>query len=449
MSPESTSDSASRASRPGTRPPALILGDDPVNGLGVARNLGRLGIAVHRLGAQREPLLRSRYIRTQRVVPDLDTMDDESFLRIVEDAGARIGDSIVVFPITDLHVLRICRLETRLSPRFHLTTPSLECAETLVNKRRFYEAAAAFGVDHPATRFPETLEEFEHAADEIGFPVYLKPEISPLYHKRFHRKGFVANNPEEILAGAAEILDSGLKAVLQEIVPGGAAQMHGCAGYRRGGESVWVCYRRVREFPEGFGSGSRLETVAGFIEGTRLLEFLDSVGHRGLFDAEFKLDPRRGTFRLIEINTRSWWQNALPTRSGINMISLAYEDSAFPERSRPLPPQRYAIGVPWVHAYNDFMASRESGVGLGAWLRSVPPLGEFAFFAPDDPLPGAIQVSGIAWRMIRGLAGGKAEPPEKPAAVTPPAPDSASGAPSSANEPPHAAQNPDAEATLR
>ena len=456
MARESSSPSARSPRRGG--PPALILGDDPVNGLGVARNLGRLGITVHRLGAHREPLLRSRYIRTQRIVPDLDTIEDDVYAMILEDAGARLGDNVVLFPITDLHVLRLCRLEGRLSRRFRLTTPPLRSAEALVNKRRFYEAAAAFGVDHPVTRYPITPDEYEAAAEEIGYPVYLKPEISPLYQRKFRRKGFVAQNREELRTGAAELIESGLLAVLQEIVPGDAAQMHGCAGYRREGESVWVCYRRVREFPQGFGSGSRLATVPSFAEKTRLIEFLDYVGHRGLFDAEFKLDPRRGTYRLIEINTRSWWQNALPTRSGINMIALAYEDAAFPQSRRPLPDQKYEAGVHWVHGYNDYVAAREGGVGLASWLRSVGPANEFAFFAADDPLPGTIQLSGIAWRMLRGFMGGApasaVETPDPTEALLlemparPEAVNANGGVSASADETPDATKEPRAKATL-
>jgi len=447
------------------RPPALILGDDPVNGLGVARNLGRTGVRVHRLGAHAEPLLRSRYIRTQRVVPNLDTMDDSGYLRALEETGERIGRGAVLFPLTDLHVMRLCRLEGALRDRFRLTTPSLESAMTLVNKRQFYEAAAALGVDHPATRFPETLDEFERAAQSLRYPVYLKPEISPLYHGRFGRKGFVARDRDELLAGAAELLGSGLKAILQEIIPGDASQMHGCAGYRRGTEAVWVCYRRRREFPEGFGSGTRLVTIPDFASRTRLFDLLNAVGHHGLFDAEFKLDPRDGTFRLLDINARSWWQNALPTRSGINMIALAYEDAANPGRRLPLPPQKYAVGVEWLHGYNDYMAARDSGMGMGAWLRSLPTRGELAFLAVDDPLPGTLQISGIAWRMFRGFTAGKVKDERgyridpaaipapvalSPAAASPPeatvAPLPAAAPP---NEPPHAPKDTGAETALR
>lgn len=464
MRQEESSDSGLASSRPGKRPPAIILGDDPVNGLGVARNLGRLGVTVHRVGAAREPLLRSRYLHTQIVVPHLDSMDDDGYARVLERARERIGHDAVLFPLTDLHVLRLCRLEARLAPRFRMTTPPLESAMTLVNKRRFYEAAASFGVDHPATRFPETLEAFDAAAASLGYPVYLKPEISPLYHGKFGRKGFVAADRAELLAGAAQVLEAGLGAIVQEIVPGDAAQMHGCAGYRRGGKSVWVCYRRRREFPEGFGSGTRLTTIPSFAHHTRLIEFLDHVGHQGLFDAEFKLDPRSGKLQLLDVNARAWWQNALPTRCGINMVALAYEDAVKPDSSRSFPAQAYTEGVEWVHGYNDYMAAKDGGMRLGAWLRSVPALGEFAFWAPDDPLPGTLQLSGIAWNMMRGLAGARLPKDTRGYRIAPPPPVAASaavGPPSTSpvelptslspapNEPAHAPQEPDPQAALQ
>ena len=48
MRQEESSDSGLASSRPGKRPPAIILGDDPVNGLGVARNLGVSGRSFYR-----------------------------------------------------------------------------------------------------------------------------------------------------------------------------------------------------------------------------------------------------------------------------------------------------------------------------------------------------------------------------------------------------------------
>jgi predicted ATP-grasp superfamily ATP-dependent carboligase len=169
-----------------------------VSGLGVARNLGRAGIVVHRLGATHEPILQSRYIHSTRVVLDLDQLDDEEYLAVLEEVRREIGGRPVLFPITDLHVLRHARLGPERLEGFHSTAPARDAAELLVNKGRFYEKLEALGIPHPLTRHPQTLAEFEAAALEIGYPVYVKPEISPQFHHAFHRKGFVARDQEEL-----------------------------------------------------------------------------------------------------------------------------------------------------------------------------------------------------------------------------------------------------------
>ena len=79
----------------------------------------------------------------------------------------------------------------------------------------------------------------------------------------------------------------------------------------------------MREFPEGFGCGSLLESVQPFVSETRLLEHLDRPGYTGIFDAEFKRDPRDGVYKMIEINARSWWQNTHPSGSGPNIVMSA------------------------------------------------------------------------------------------------------------------------------
>jgi D-aspartate ligase len=417
-------------------PPALIVGDDPVSGLGVARNLGRAGVVVHRLGATRDPLLQSRYIRTTRVVPGLDELGDEEYRGVLQDVRRAIGASPVLLPITDLHVLRQSRLGPERLAGFLPTAPSSETAELLVNKRRFYEKLEALGIPHPRTRHPQTLAEYEAAASELGYPVYVKPEISPQFHRAFQRKGFVARTPAELRASVGEVARSGVPVVLQEVVPGGATCMHGVAGYRRrSGETVWVCYRRVREYPAGFGCGSVIETCPSFVHETRLLELLETIGYEGLFDAELKRDPRNGGFSLIEINARSWWQNLLPTRSGINLIELRYRDAAGLAGRTPLPPSEYESGVKWIHLYNDVSAARNEGLGWIAWIRSLMGRKVFAFHALDDPLPQMRMISWILRGKLRVLAGRGAPAGSGPALVeaeplapvlppTPPAPES-------------------------
>ena len=98
--------------------PALIIGDDPVNVLGVARNLGRHGIPVYRLGAERNGILRSRYLQSTRVVGGLDDCPDGEYLRILEEIAEDIGRKAVIFPLSDIHVLRVSSNAGTLSEKY-------------------------------------------------------------------------------------------------------------------------------------------------------------------------------------------------------------------------------------------------------------------------------------------------------------------------------------------
>jgi predicted ATP-grasp superfamily ATP-dependent carboligase len=383
--------------RPEADPPALLLGDDPVNTLGVARNLGRAGVRVYRLGAADVPVLRSRYVRAAWVEKGIDDGPDSEFVEVLERSARATGGTPVLFPLSDLHVLRVARNASALGNSCLLLAASVEATETLVNKRRFYESLARAGIPHPTTRYPDSRESYAAAADELGYPVLIKPEISPLFARAFRRKGFVARDRDELLRHMEPLEASGLRVMVQELIPGGADCMHGCAGFRGGGAALVFCYRRIREYPPGTGCGSLLVGVPSFADRTRLLEYLDGIGYTGIFDAEFKLDPRDGVFKMIEINARSWWQNLLPTVSGINVIKAAYDHAS----GRPVQAATYRPGAKWIHLYNDYHASRGAGMGLLAWLQSLRGASAYDVLAADDMGPMLWYLSDLVLRKLR------------------------------------------------
>jgi len=387
-------------------PPALIVGDDQVNVLGLARNLGRDGVRVHRLGASDAAVLRSRYIRSLSLVEGIDDSPDEEFVAALERAAHGAGGKPVLFPASDLHVIRVARNAAALAASFHLHAASLPATETLVNKRRFYESLAKMGVAHPATRFPRTRGEFEAAAAAIGYPVLVKPEISPLFARLFQKKGFVAHDREDLFRHLETLEGSGLDMMVQEIIPGGAHCMHGCAGFRTADRILVFCYRRVREFPEGFGCGSLLESVPAFVGQTRLVDYLGRIGYTGIFDAEFKRDPRDGAYKMIEINARSWWQNTHPSVSGLNIVKAAYDCAA----GRPVSSGGYQVGTKWVHLYNDYFAARAAGLGFLAWRRSLAGRKAFDIWARDDVRPMVAFLSDMALSKARKALGFRAAP---------------------------------------
>lgn len=382
--------------------PALILGDDPVNVLGVARNLGRLGIPVIRIGSSENKTLCSRYIVSCHVYDDLEDCSDYQYVDRLLTAVKKLGGRAVVFPLSDIHVLRVSSNRIALSADLFLHTPELTVVETLVNKRKFYESMRRYDMPHPASMYPETEEEFLAAGERIGYPVFLKPEISPLFARRFKVKGLITRNADEMSSNYRALKGSRMDVVVQEIIPGSADCMHGCAGVVTPDRFASFCYQRIREFPEGFGCGSLLKSVPDFSNQTRLAEYFANIGYSGIFDAEFKRDPRDQQFKMIEINARSWWQNSLPTSAGFNIIKTTYDFAI----GRPVERSAYQSDVLWMHLYNDFHAGRSSGMGLGSWLWGLKSVSSFDVWADDDKGPMWAFLADMISRKAKKLTGG-------------------------------------------
>jgi predicted ATP-grasp superfamily ATP-dependent carboligase len=115
---------------------------------------------------------------------------------------------------------------------------------------------------------------------------------------------------------------------------------------------------------------------------------LAHLKYRGMFSAEFKLDPRDGRFKIVEVNARAWWYVEYAARCGVDVCRMAYNDAL----ERPVATvAEYAIGKRLVFPYYDYPAvvaeSRRSDLSLFAalrtWLGAMQPV-----FQLRDPKPG-------------------------------------------------------------
>jgi predicted ATP-grasp superfamily ATP-dependent carboligase len=121
---------------------------------------------------------------------------------------------------------------------------------------------------------------------------------------------------------------------------------------------------------------------------------LQRAGYRGMFSAEFKLDPRDGVFKLIEVNARAWWYVDFAARCGADVCRLAYADAL----AEPLEAQSaYAVGKRLVYPYYDFFGCsemRQRGEvslipSMLSWLGAMQPVFQF-----EDPWPGLRALAG-------------------------------------------------------
>lgn len=387
--------------------PAMVVGGG-MNGLGVARNLGRNGVRIYYVDNRKTELAYSKYCKEYFINPQIQKHKEE-FENFLVKIGKRLNEKTVIFPVTDLYVLYVSELKDELSDYYIIPLPAKNIVETLVNKRKFYSSLAKYDIPHPTTYFVKSLDSVKEISKEISYPTWVRPEISQLFMEKFNKKGFVARSQEDLLRFYIMARSKNCSVMAQEIIPGDVTYMHGIAGYINLESKVLAtfCYNRLREHPQ-FGNGSVLVSRGDFAYKTLLIEYLTKIEYKGVFDAEFKKDPRDNLLKLLEINARSWWQNLHPTKCGTNIIYTAYLDAV---GIKPDTPKRYEGGIKWVHFLNDLRASikpiKNGELTPRQWLSSLRGEKVWAYFAGDDLLPWLIltllHFDGAASRVTRKI----------------------------------------------
>jgi predicted ATP-grasp superfamily ATP-dependent carboligase len=299
-----------------------------VNGLAAIRSLGRAGIQVLAVDHRPSALgFRSRYARA---VPSPDpAVEPEAFIDVL--ARQEPG---VVFPTHDPPLNAVARYADRL-PGFRFPFPGWDVLERIQDKRGQLEAAARAGVDTPQTRYPGSATEARAAADELGYPLLVKPADPVGFKRLFGRQAFRADTAAEVdrAYGDAEQF----RPMVQELIPGGDDELYSLGSYlREDGEPLGLFSgRKLKQVPPLVGTcrvGESVWVQEVVDAGLRLLK---ALGFHGISQVEFKRDPRDGRFKLMEVNPRLWQWHALATASGVDFPVIAYRDLAG-ERVEPV-----------------------------------------------------------------------------------------------------------------
>ena len=370
--------------------PAVVFGGSSVTSLGMCRTLSENGVSVFCIDNQKNETAFSRFCLGFFAVPGIESSSKilKSFLA---ELDGRVETSAVVFPASDLFCLNFVRSMGEIS-RKYVFLASRQSVETLVDKEQFYLSLMHAKLPHPDTYFPSEcdLSEIERNLD---YPVLVKPAVSQMFSRIFILKSFVAKDRKELDKYLGLASDHRIPVMVQQIIPGPPTNVYGIAGYvDRNSELKGVfAYRRIRDWPLGFGCSSLIESVPVSSVGEAkeiALEYLRSLKYTGLFEAEFKKDGRDGTFKLIEINARSWWQNRFATVCGVNLVLIAYMDAI----GRRIPSgENYRTGIRWVYAVNDIQSAvtlfQSGSISLSDWLSSYKSIVDYAYFTPNDPLP--------------------------------------------------------------
>jgi D-aspartate ligase len=377
---------------------ALAIGGN-LNGLSIARSLGRRGVPVWVTSPPNIKLASfSRY--TQRTLP-WPNLEDEAQAAYLLEIAERYGlDQWVLFPTTDESAALLSKFHAVLSSRFRVSTPTWDILRWAYDKRLTYRLAAEQHVDYPSTIYPAT--EADLTAADLDFPAILKPATHAIMNRFTSDKAWPAANREELLARyreARELIPPEL-ILIQEMVPGGGeAQFSYAALCCDGKPIVSLTARRTRQYPVDFGySSSFVETlnVPEIVAPSRRL--LAAIRYTGLVEVEYKLDARNGRYKLLDINPRLWTWATLGARAGADFPYLLWQMTT----GKSVPEHTGRTGVRWIRTSTDLPAAihlifrgRLSPVEYWRSLRSPV---EFSVMALDDPLPGLLDLPLFAYK---------------------------------------------------
>ncbi|MBE0672997.1 MAG: hypothetical protein IH588_20655 [Anaerolineales bacterium] len=369
---------------------AVVLGMFET-GLAVGRSLGRAGIRVLGLDTVKKVGFHSKYI-APRVCPH-PTQCEEEFLAFLLRIAKDETRPPALFITSDEFLLPVSRNRDRLETRYLMNLPSPQILECISDKYKQYSLALEAGIPVPRTYLPENMEALNELIDEIPFPAFIKGAEVTTWRRKMGvaTKGFVVSTREELRNTFRRIFEQGVNGLIQEIIPGPDTNHYKSSCYVSRNGLILLAFglQKIRQQPAGFGFGCLVQSVL-YPEMLRLgKDFFSRIGYRGVGSAEFKLDPRDGKLKLIELNPRYWQQNALAARCGMNFPLTDYGELT---GEAPEPKNEYRPGIKWVNFYSDIESFREyrrrGEITWGGWLASYK--GEFMLsdLDWDDPFPG-------------------------------------------------------------
>jgi D-aspartate ligase len=366
----------------------ILSGIHNVNALGVLRGFRRKGIPVILLDVDPHSMVRySRFV--SRRVPCPNPNDSETgFVDALVELGRSLDHQPVFIPTGDAEVMALARHEDVLLPYFRMPVASFDTIDLLVNKKRFFRDVIRRNIPCPRTCFPETVTEMRAMATDIGYPLIIKSAYSHRFIREFHKKVFVIHSPSALETAIGLINGAYQDYFLQEIIPGNTLYLF-YSYFNHQSVPLGICgYDKVRQFPKDFGIGTICRSMNRSQPIQAAVEYLQSIGYYGLAEPEFKLDPRDGLYKLIEINTRAVTMTLLAKACGVHVEYLAYLD-LISRNVEPLGPA--TEGIVWIDEINElhYQLSRiRRGHFSFAELREMSKGKKiFACAAWDDPVP--------------------------------------------------------------
>jgi len=230
----------------------------------------------------------------------------------------RIGRYDVVLAMEFGTQVLIARNRHRFEGLARFPFAPAELAIRVQDKGELGSFAVSHGVQCPATFRPCGPGEASVMADRLPYPLLIKPRLSS------GGRGIVRVETASRLRKAySKVHAVHPMPILQECLPpGGDALGVGVLMNFSSEPRATFAYRRLREYPVSGGPSTLRESVRDEALCRTTERLLAALGWVGVAMAEYKVDPRDGQPKLLEVNPRFWGSLHHAIVSGVDFPHL-------------------------------------------------------------------------------------------------------------------------------
>jgi len=355
--------------------------------LGIARNLGRLGVPVYAIVEDRyTPLAMSRYL-TGAFVWQTRGLDTGRLLKETATVGKTLNRPTILIPIDDVAALFVAEHAKQLNRWFLFPNLPSGLPRQLADKTSLYELCKRFGIPCPEHAFPRSVEAVHEFIGRATFPVVVKPAARWRSVDGVRRTRIV-ETPEELLAMYRKVQTrQSPNIVFQEYIPGEDWIFN---GYCNPQANCFLPFtgRKLRSYPASAGTTSLGVSTINEHLVSQTRSFLNAIAYSGIMDIDYRFDKRDGKYKLVDFNPRVGLNfRIFDDHAGINVVRALHLDlTGRSIRRTPMVEGRLLI-VESMDPVACFNYLRRGDLTVRALWSSFIGSREFAWFSRDDPLP--------------------------------------------------------------
>ena len=349
--------------------------------LAVVRSLGRKGVQVT-VGERTflNTSFFSKYCTRRLIYPSPRQAQNQFIEFLIKEIKKNHYDCL--FPMEEETLLLLAKNHSEISQYTYLLSPDLEKIEFVRDKSNLMQFAENIGI--PAPRTFHVSPSFPLPLDSIPIPAVIKPRISS------GSLGIVyVKKREEIIPSYQRVHERFPFPIVQEWIPDGGGSYGFSALYDENSrvKAVFV-HKKLRMYPVQGGAS----TLGEGVEHPQVMEMglslLKSLNWVGVGMVEFKVDPRDGMPKLMEVNPRFWGSLQLAIASGVDfpylILKMARRESFEPILRYPVGKRfRWLLLGDLLHFFNNPHRFHLHP----SFFDFFDPDTCYATFEKDDPLP--------------------------------------------------------------